>query len=308
MELFDRRNAPKRADTWFVYALVDSRAHNEIRYIGITNNPRSRLTLHLSQSQREGWKKSRWVGSVISSGGDVWMRVIASGLSQEDAMATEVQLIAEYRALGARLMNLTDGGDGAAGQAQSAETRAKRSAALKGRQRSPESTALQAEALRGRELSLETRTKMSAAHINRYRNDPAQIERQRQNTILRFQSLAAREQAARTTRERFEAPGAREAHSAVMARCNSQDPTIRERRMRSQRLNGPQSNSKTGFKGVIFDERRGHYRASIKIDGVNKYLGGFQLVEDAAKAYDRAALSAWGADCYLNYSPTASAA
>lgn len=48
------------------------------------------------------------------------------------------------------------------------------------------------------------------------------------------------------------------------------------------------SNSKSGFLGVIFDKRRGSYRAEITLDGKNKYLGRFSTPEEAHAAYLKA--------------------
>ena len=55
------------------------------------------------------------------------------------------------------------------------------------------------------------------------------------------------------------------------------------------------------FKGTTFDRARGKWSAEIKTDSGRKYLGRFATQEDAARAYDAAAFSAWGHDCYLNF-------
>lgn len=300
MELYDRRTAPMRADTWFVYALVDSRFPNEIRYVGITNNPKSRLSHHLSQAPKEGWKKSRWIGSVIEAGGNVLMGMVAAGLSQDDAMALEVRLIAEHRASGARLMNLTDGGDGVKGQVQSAETRAKKSAALKGMTKSPESIAMRAEMLRGRKATDETRAAMSAAHLKRYQSDPDAVDRQRQITKKRFEDPRERARISQLLLDRFSDPVEREKISASL-RKRFEDPAERQKLADASRQRGPQSNNKLGFKGVFFEKRRGKFIARMKLSGKNMHLGYHDSPAAAARAYDKAAHSAWGADCYLNF-------
>ena len=329
MELFDRRTAPKRADTWFVYALVDSRSPEEIRYIGITNNPKARLSLHLSQAPKEGWKKSRWIGSVIDADGAVLMGIIATGLSQDDAMAMEVELIAEHRNNGVQLMNLTDGGDGVKGQVQSAETRAKKSAALTGKPKSPEAVAKQAEAVRGRKLSDEQRAKMSASHLKRY-EDPAAREVQRQGTLKRFENPIEREKAAEATRKRFSDPEEREkaslASKKVMADeevrmkistavraawtdpvllqrqsekmlLRFEDPNERARLSLAHRLKGPANGN---YKGVS-PAKLGRWRARITVEGKGRHLGTFDTECEAAKAYDIAAYAEWGDDCFLNF-------
>lgn len=56
---------------------------------------------------------------------------------------------------------------------------------------------------------------------------------------------------------------------------------------------------KSGFKGVHAIGNR--WRAGIRIDGKNKYIGTFNTPEEAASAYDRVATDAWGhGKCYLN--------
>lgn len=55
------------------------------------------------------------------------------------------------------------------------------------------------------------------------------------------------------------------------------------------------------FKGVSWDKARGRWAASIKIEDRYKYLGRYASDEEAARAYDAAALGAWGEFAYLNF-------
>lgn len=50
----------------------------------------------------------------------------------------------------------------------------------------------------------------------------------------------------------------------------------------------------TGFKGVVWDKARNKYRAQIQVNQRMKNLGRFSTPEEAAAAYDRAAITAWG--------------
>lgn len=55
-----------------------------------------------------------------------------------------------------------------------------------------------------------------------------------------------------------------------------------------------------GFKGVTFNKASGKWRAAIRTDGKQKFLGSFVTEKDAAIAYDAAAFCAWGLDCFIN--------
>lgn len=45
------------------------------------------------------------------------------------------------------------------------------------------------------------------------------------------------------------------------------------------------SNSTTGFLGVMFDKSRSQWKATIKVNGVYKYLGRYNSAEEAHQAY-----------------------
>ncbi|WP_168204886.1 HNH endonuclease signature motif containing protein [Noviherbaspirillum sp. UKPF54] len=55
---------------------------------------------------------------------------------------------------------------------------------------------------------------------------------------------------------------------------------------------GKQRNNSTGFKGVFLD--KGKFRAKIKTNGTQRFLGSYRTAEAAAVAYDKAAVVAFG--------------
>lgn len=274
MELFDRRTAPKRADAWFVYGLVDSRFPDEIRYIGITNDPRRRLGHHCSQSLDPHTRKARWVAKVLREGGNVLMGLVSEGLTHAEAKSLEMDLIAESKST---LTNLTDGGDGTSGREYSDETREKIASSRRGKPLPEHVKAILREVNTGRTspnkgkvLTPEWRANISAAGVRRM-----------SDTLVR---------------EKIRAQG--------IARYTNDNE--RERTATATRLAGPPSNNRSGYKGVSFHSKTGKWTAQIKLQK-QTFLGRFCTSEEAARAYDKAAYEAWGSDCYLNF-PSAIAA
>lgn len=74
-------------------------------------------------------------------------------------------------------------------------------------------------------------------------------------------------------------------------------------RLANHAQNGANAKVKTRtsqFKGVYLDRRQGKWRAQIREDGGSRALGSFASEEDAARAYDRAAVRVFGVFARLN--------
>jgi hypothetical protein len=140
-----------------VYALCDPDTE-EIRYIGKTmTSVARRLTGH-----RDCMRKGRqthlynWMRSLSR---DPVGRVLEE--DPEDLVEAEIRWIAWGRSQGLRLTNLTDGGEGVPGRICSDATRAKISAANKGRKFPPEFGQRHSEAIRGSVVPQERRDRIS---------------------------------------------------------------------------------------------------------------------------------------------------
>jgi hypothetical protein len=64
---------------------------------------------------------------------------------------------------------------------------------------------------------------------------------------------------------------------------------------------GPQKNNKSGYKGVSWNKPLSKWVAQISINRKQRYLGLFTDIEEAAKAYDKAAKENHGDFARLNY-------
>lgn len=140
--------------TWVVYTLSDPETQ-EIRYVGVTHHPNSRLAEHLSKARknREGNHRSCWIRSLLAKGLEPVFTRIEDGEGSEWALR-EQHWIAHYKALGLRLVNATEGGEGTLGYSPTPEARALKAEMAKtvhtGRKRSEESKARMAESQRKR--------------------------------------------------------------------------------------------------------------------------------------------------------------
>lgn len=76
------------------------------------------------------------------------------------------------------------------------------------------------------------------------------------------------------------------------------NPDIRAKNAASQVSRPPNGRA---FKGISFEKKKNKWAARIRLGGINKRLGLFDSAEEAARAYDMAAFSAWGSHCYLNF-------
>lgn len=77
-------------------------------------------------------------------------------------------------------------------------------------------------------------------------------------------------------------------------------PVTHKENMRNR---GRQSNNTSGFKGVVWHAKTGKWAARIWVDGRQISLRYHESPEDAARAYDAAALEHFGEFARLNFPP-----
>ncbi|WP_255367831.1 AP2 domain-containing protein [Psychrobacillus sp. OK032] len=63
---------------------------------------------------------------------------------------------------------------------------------------------------------------------------------------------------------------------------------------------GKQSNNSSGYKGVVFDKSRSKWKAEIGFNKKRKFLGRFHTIEEAALAYNDAAVLYHGEFAHIN--------
>lgn len=133
-----------------IYGLLDP-VSGELRYIGKTvKTLRHRLRGHLFDSKKKSNYRERWVSSLLVRG--LQPAIEEFDVVEGDGSAEEIACIGVARALGCRLTNGTDGGDGAPGRELSAETRRKIGDANKkqlGAKRSAQMRARLSDAMKG---------------------------------------------------------------------------------------------------------------------------------------------------------------
>lgn len=103
---------------YFVYSLSDPRTL-EIRYIGKTVASLStRLSQHIYAAMHNKWAShvNNWVKSLVNVGHRPIINAISVVSDKHLLEKEEIRLIEYYKARGARLVNLTKGGDGAPGR------------------------------------------------------------------------------------------------------------------------------------------------------------------------------------------------
>lgn len=103
---------------FIVYGLYDG---DDLRYIGLTGKSIEwRLSEHLKERRGNSHRK-HWIAAMMEAGKEITAKSLAVGLTRSEAVELEIKYIAEFRAIGCRLVNGTNGGDGVSGFKMNAE-------------------------------------------------------------------------------------------------------------------------------------------------------------------------------------------
>lgn len=113
----------------YVYVLTDPRT-GDVRYVGVTDNPKKRLQGHIRDVKREKTHKANWIKSLLRDGLNPIMTLIDE-TDNENWQQCEIGWIAHYRAMGCNLVNSTDGGDGVRNPSEETRKRMSESAKVK---------------------------------------------------------------------------------------------------------------------------------------------------------------------------------
>ena len=93
----------------YIYGLYEIGKEDEIRYVGKSNNPKSRIYSHMSSSRNHKSKpthKECWINNVINNGGKIWFKIIEE-VNIENWSDKEIYWISKYN----NLTNTSPGGE-----------------------------------------------------------------------------------------------------------------------------------------------------------------------------------------------------
>lgn len=148
--------------SWTIYALIDPR-DDAVRYVGIAVKPVKRLADHIKASAYETTHKARWIRQLLALGLQPTMQILEQGDDTALREEAERRWIAHYRSAGARLTNLTDGGDGVPGHRWTDEQRAQ----LYGRPVTEDARKKISAARKGQPMNAQHRERLIALHTGK---------------------------------------------------------------------------------------------------------------------------------------------
>jgi group I intron endonuclease len=152
----------------------------EIRYVGKTSNLNRRYTQHMSPSSYRN-EKSTWLKNWVFKSKKDGVKILIEELEfvDSDGCIEEKYWIAQFTAWGFKLVNLTEGGDGAVGYKHSKKAKKKMSKFRTGKKHSPETIKKLIESHTGKKLSDEAKKKISKIHKGSKLSEEIKLKRYR---------------------------------------------------------------------------------------------------------------------------------
>ena len=216
---------------WVIYTLHDPRTPSEIRYVGVTHQKTYRRRKHHIGEARRGSNKThsaRWIRRLLHDGVKPELTVIEEGSGDTWGQA-ETKWISYYRNLGAKLTNLTGGGEGGfTGGKHTQAALAKMGNAARERWQDPKYRAQTIASIRETlsDTDYKERFKATAREVQ---NRPEVKAKQREAQTKRWAEPANREKRLQTFREATSTPEAKAKVSTALKAVWA-DPETREKR------------------------------------------------------------------------------
>lgn len=160
-----------------IYALCER--SGEVRYVGKSTSGIKRPRDHLRPSKYEKLDQPvyRWIRKRAKQDYRPIIKILAVLDNPEELFEEEIFMISYLKSLGANLLNMTDGGEGALGRVNSAETKQKMSEVRKAAFKDPTQAVIYAEALKKNMANPDTRRKMAEGCQKRWA-DPEEKAKQ----------------------------------------------------------------------------------------------------------------------------------
>lgn len=281
--------------TTFIYALCEPETR-KVRYIGKTNNLKTRFGAHLRQSSKKKTPLGDWLQGLLIREEKPTMILLRK--VEGDGSEAEMRYIRLARGCRMALTNATDGGDGVT---VTPELRAARSRAMKGRVLSPAQCAAIGDRQRGVPKSIEHCKALSAGQQRR-------AEKDRAAGILHKNS-GRKQSPAQCLAKSYRLLGGKlsEEHKTNIGNSvrGDKNGNFGKIGLDNPLFGRKRKGSSSSYRGVIWVKSRNTWRALIRVSGKDIYLGAFGDEIEAARAVDLAAVKFYGDKAVLNF-PTVS--
>ena len=145
----------------YIYLLYRDDVGDDYVYVGKSFDPVDRLETHLWEAKSYRKKRTKLLQWMRRKNAGPVLQIVLE--ETDDWLEAEPFWIAYYRSIGMKLLNMTDGGEGAIGAAASDETRSKQSAVRTGVKKTEETKRKISASLKGRRVGGGKKMRLTAA-------------------------------------------------------------------------------------------------------------------------------------------------